>query len=154
MRFTSSFSAAFAVQFIISTLLILCIAAAPMPASVSRSSTSEFTTEQTVSANSTVIEARGPTHRGIATWYGQQSRGACGQWHVNSDMIVAISGNHFKMSMCGRTVAVTSRGKTIYAKVADECPGCPSGSLDISRGMFKKYANLDVGVLPISWRFV
>ncbi|CAD6888828.1 unnamed protein product [Tilletia controversa] len=153
MRFTSFLSTALVAQ----TLLLLSITAAPLPQStLSRSpaSSSSPAQAQNATTNALDLEARGGTHHGSATWYGQQSRGACGQWHKNSDMIVAISGSAFKMSMCGRTVAVTSRGKTIYAQVADECPGCPRGSLDISRGMFGRWASLDVGVLPISWHFV
>ncbi|CAD7059760.1 unnamed protein product [Tilletia caries] len=139
MRFTSFLSTALVAQ----TLLLLSITAAPLPQStLSRSpaSSSSPAQAQNATTNALDLEARGGTHHGSATWYGQQSRGACG--------------HAFKMSMCGRTVAVTSRGKTIYAQVADECPGCPRGSLDISRGMFGRWASLDVGVLPISWHFV
>ncbi|KAK0544013.1 hypothetical protein OC846_006212 [Tilletia horrida] len=125
------------------------VAAAPLPADV------PALNPQEVSGNSTeLLSPRGPTHHGIATWYGQQSMGACGRWHKNSDMIIAISGQHYRQSMCGRRVAVTHAGKTIIATVADECPECPSGNLDISRGMFARWADLGVGELAISWHFI
>ncbi|KAK0518478.1 hypothetical protein OC834_007718 [Tilletia horrida] len=146
MRFTPSILTAIAVQMF--AFFLVLVAAAPLPAPV------PVAAAERTSGNATELEARGPVHWGTATWYGQQSRGACGKWHTNSDMIVAVSGRHFKMSMCGRTVAVTHGRKTIYATVQDECPECPSGNLDISRGMFTRWASLDVGVLPIHWHFV
>lgn len=53
---------------------------------------------------------------------------------------------------CGKTVKITGNGKTITAKVADECPSCVStGSLDLSEAAFKGLASLNAGVVSIKW---
>lgn len=56
---------------------------------------------------------------------------------------------------CGQWVNIknTANGKTVTAKVADECPGCGYGSLDLSLGAFAAIGNYDTGVLPITWSF-
>ncbi|KAL9938540.1 hypothetical protein V8E36_002259 [Tilletia maclaganii] len=137
---------------------LLFVTAAPIPAPISDAalqSTNATSTPLALSRSTEQqLDARGKTHYGRATWYGQESMGSCGRWHKNSDMIVAISGQAMRSSYCGRTVAVTHAGKTIYATVEDTCPECPRGSLDISRGMFARWASLDVGVLDIAWHFV
>jgi expansin (peptidoglycan-binding protein) len=57
-------------------------------------------------------------------------------------------------SHCGQTVVITGNGKTISAKVADECPTCASsGSLDLSYGAFTALASTDAGVVSITWHF-
>jgi hypothetical protein len=52
---------------------------------------------------------------------------------------------------CGQKVKITnkSNGKSVTATVADLCPGCSYGSLDLSTGTFKAIGDLDTGVLPI-----
>lgn len=35
-----------------------------------------------------------------------------------------------------------------------KCPGCPYGGLDLSRGLFTKFASEDVGVIFGSWSFI
>ncbi|KAJ3333731.1 hypothetical protein HDU76_004543 [Blyttiomyces sp. JEL0837] len=42
-------------------------------------------------------------------------------------------------------------GVEVYAVVADECPECPPGALDLSPTLFGKLAPLDEGVIPITW---
>lgn len=43
-------------------------------------------------ASAAALEARGPTHNGVATYYTQDGNaGSCGQYHSDSDYIVAIS---------------------------------------------------------------
>jgi rare lipoprotein A (peptidoglycan hydrolase) len=56
---------------------------------------------------------------------------------------------------CGRTVSITNtdNGRSITARVADTCPGCGYGSLDLSTGAFGAIGSYDQGVLPISWSF-
>lgn len=63
-------------------------------------------------------------------------------------MIVAIdSAMYDGGANCGRQVAITGNGKTIYATIADECPTCvSSGSLDLSKGAFLSIATIDAGV--------
>lgn len=99
------------------------------------------------------LEKRARTGQG--TWY-NTGLGACGWTNKDSDKVVALptavygSGSH-----CGKTVHIknTKNGKTATATVADECPGCGNGGLDMTPGLFKTLGNLDDGVIPISWDF-
>lgn len=45
-------------------------------------------------------------------------------------------------------------GKTATATILDECPGCPYGGLDLSRGLFDFFASESEGVIYGSWDFV
>jgi len=58
---------------------------------------------------------------------------------------------------CGQSVTITNleNGNTQTATVADECPGCSWGSLDMSTGLFSALSNgnMGEGVFPISWSF-
>lgn len=72
--------------------------------------------------------------------YQQGMAGACGAVHQDTDFVVAINtpmwdnGAH-----CGQTVEVrnSKTGTTVTVKVADQCPTCSSGSLDLSEGAFQ-----------------
>lgn len=60
-------------------------------------------------------------------------------------------------SHCGQTVTITNtqNGNTQQAQVADLCPGCSWGSLDMSTSLFSALnnGNMDAGVFPITWSF-
>ena len=54
--------------------------------------------------------------------------------------------------MCGRKMRVTYGDKSIVVTVADTCPGCAVGSLDLTPTAFEQFAPLGVGRLHgISW---
>lgn len=40
------------------------------------------------------------------------------------------------------------------ATVADTCPGCEWGAIDLSEAAFLQLGTLDQGVLPLSWHYV
>ncbi|KAJ6547382.1 hypothetical protein B0H19DRAFT_1165314 [Mycena capillaripes] len=50
-------------------------------------------------------------------------------------------------------IEITYNGNTAQAQVVDECPGCPWGALDFSRGLFDHFASEDKGVIYGSWVF-
>ncbi|GAA5972621.1 hypothetical protein JCM11641_002941 [Rhodosporidiobolus odoratus] len=109
------------------------------------------------SSKSSAVVLSSSTYSGQGTWYTQNGvRGACGSVNSDSSHIIAL---HTKMyangAHCGKTVKIrASNGKSITAKVADECPSCVStGSLDLSVGAFKSLASLDAGVVSLSWSF-
>jgi len=92
---------------------------------------------------------------GKGTWYTQNGvAGSCGKVNPDSALIIAMNtpqvsgGAH-----CGKYVTLTNQanGKSVRAKVADECPGCSYGSLDLSLAAFKAIGNLDTGVLSLKW---
>ena len=65
--------------------------------------------------------------------------------------IVAVNDAQMNGGLCGRSVRITNtaNGQSITATVADTCPGCGYGSLDLSVGAFQGLGSMDQGVLPI-----
>lgn len=61
----------------------------------------------------------------------------------------------YSSSQCGQSISITNTktGQTQSATVEDECPGCGSGSLDLSPSLFKALnnGNTDDGTFPITW---
>ncbi|GAA5943983.1 hypothetical protein JCM3775_004731 [Rhodotorula graminis] len=100
----------------------------------------------------------GTTYTGRGTYYYQYgTAGSCGNVASDSDYVVALSytqvdgGAH-----CGKKVQLTNtdNGKTVTATVADTCPGCAWGAVDLSEGAFLQLGTLDQGVIPLSWKFL
>ncbi|MCO5565451.1 hypothetical protein L7F22_019124 [Adiantum nelumboides] len=90
---------------------------------------------------------------GQATWYRQGGNaGSCGKTHSDDDKVVAVAeelaGKH-----CGEKITVKHGDKTMTATVADTCPECDYGHLDLSRGAFESLASFDQGEVPITWWF-
>ncbi|KAI9321586.1 RlpA-like double-psi beta-barrel-protein domain-containing protein-containing protein [Dichotomocladium elegans] len=97
------------------------------------------------------IEKRG--YSGSATWY-DVGLGSCGKTNTNSQMVVALSSSLMgNKGYCGRKIKATYKGKSVTATVVDTCPGCSSGSIDLSPSAFKKLAPLDAGRVPVQWTF-
>ncbi|RPD78200.1 hypothetical protein L226DRAFT_480878 [Lentinus tigrinus ALCF2SS1-7] len=92
---------------------------------------------------------------GDATWYTPNGGlGACGAPSQNSDLVVALSADQYAGgSNCWRHIGVHYQGKFVDATVVDLCPGCASGSIDLSPGAFKKLANQDVGRIQVTWNY-
>ncbi|KAF9187112.1 hypothetical protein BGZ50_002129 [Haplosporangium sp. Z 11] len=101
----------------------------------------------------------GKVFTGRATWF-SDTFGQCEHSYSQSDMIVAI--NEAQMGtgkkLCGKKILATMKGSDVEVvlTVVDMCPGryCSHGAIDISRGAFKKFADLDKGVLQLQWRFL
>ncbi|TKY84792.1 hypothetical protein EX895_005872 [Sporisorium graminicola] len=90
--------------------------------------------------------------QGQATYFYQNGNpGSCGQWNSDSTPLVAVNSAQMSDDLCGQTVWIQANGKTISAVVADTCPTCDSGSLDLSTGAFEQLSGLDAGVVPITW---
>ncbi|ORX49470.1 hypothetical protein DM01DRAFT_1338141 [Hesseltinella vesiculosa] len=90
---------------------------------------------------------------GKATYY-NTGLGSCGETNNDNELVVALSAADMSKSYCGKSIKVTSGSKSVTATVVDTCPGCASGSIDLSPAAFKKLANLAVGVIsPVSWTF-
>ncbi|KDN52371.1 hypothetical protein K437DRAFT_254359 [Tilletiaria anomala UBC 951] len=87
-------------------------------------------------------------------YYGSQLENPyCGgKTPTDNDMVVAVpKGSPAK---CGDKVHLHYNGKMVEATVVDRCGGCKNKySVDATKGVFKKLAALDVGVLnPIHMR--
>jgi expansin (peptidoglycan-binding protein) len=94
---------------------------------------------------------------GTATYYAV-GLGACGWTNSDSEMVVAMNAPQYSDGAhCGKNVKITNTktGTVSSAKVVDLCPGCASGSLDMSPTLFGQLNNgdLDAGVFPITWDF-
>jgi len=83
--------------------------------------------------------------------------GACGQYNVASDWIVALNvlqyGGGYPGPLCFQSITIQYGGKTAQATIMDECMGCPYGGLDFSRGLFDYFASESEGVLYGLWWF-
>ncbi|KIY68638.1 hypothetical protein CYLTODRAFT_395184 [Cylindrobasidium torrendii FP15055 ss-10] len=84
-------------------------------------------------------------------------QGACGQVNVASDFIVALNsdqyGSGYPGPNCFKTISMTYNGKTTTATIMDQCPGCPYGGLDLSRGLFNFFADEGAGIIYGTWSF-
>ncbi|KAI9281771.1 RlpA-like double-psi beta-barrel-protein domain-containing protein-containing protein [Umbelopsis sp. AD052] len=56
-----------------------------------------------------------------------------------------------KSSWCGKKVKVTSGSKSVIVTINDACPECKEGSIDLTQAAFKELADLNTGVVDISW---
>jgi len=96
-------------------------------------------------------------YSGHGTWY-NPGQGACGSHATSHDYIVALNGPQYHHdSMCYKGIRITNtmNGKSVGAKIQDECPDCPYGSLDLSPVVFTAIADsgLGEGEISISWSF-
>jgi len=96
------------------------------------------------------------THTGRGTWF-YVGLGNCGWESSDSDLVVAMSKAFYDSNSggnCGQTLDITWGGKTVTATMVDSCPGCGLGDLDMSPGLFQRFASLNTGVLnKIEWHF-
>jgi hypothetical protein len=125
-------------------------------------STSSAAAEATTSASS---GGNSGTYSGYATFYEQGGNaGACGDYHSDSDNVIAINSNGFWQNYnsggpseyCGKSVSITNtkNGKSVTAIVADVCPTCEgSYSIDLSVAAFNAIATEEEGMVPITWGF-
>jgi len=84
--------------------------------------------------------------------------GACGKFNVPSDFIVALNsaqyGGGYPGPECFKQIGMSYNGKYTVATIMDECPGCPYGGLDLSRGLFDFFAPESDGVIYGTWNFL
>ncbi|KAF9127670.1 hypothetical protein BGX30_014701 [Mortierella sp. GBA39] len=110
-------------------------------------------TSSTEASEDLVVSAQGSSFSGRGTWF-TGTVGSCGTPFDTNDLIVAMNAPQMGgTSMCGKSVLITSGGKTVTARVTDTCPSCNSGSLDLSPAAFTQLAPLSTGVIPITWVF-
>ncbi|KAI0262548.1 riboflavin-aldehyde forming enzyme [Gloeopeniophorella convolvens] len=97
------------------------------------------------------LKTRSESGRG--TWF-DVGLGACGEYNVNSDLIVALATpDYANGAHCDKKITITANGRTATALVRDECPSCAQGSIDMSPSLFQHFAGLDVGVVQVTWQY-
>ncbi|KAI8633143.1 RlpA-like double-psi beta-barrel-protein domain-containing protein-containing protein [Xylariaceae sp. FL1651] len=80
--------------------------------------------------------------------------GACGNTDNDGSPIVALnSADYANGANCGRWITIQGNGHQTAAQVADLCPGCGSGGIDVSPAIFDDIAPLDVGRIQVNWFF-
>ncbi|KAI4978615.1 hypothetical protein ZWY2020_015368 [Hordeum vulgare] len=86
-------------------------------------------------------------------------------YHSDEEMVVALSTGWFKnMARCGHRIRVTANGKSVYAKVVDECdsvygcddhnyePPCANNIVDASPAVWNALGlDQNVGMEDITW---
>lgn len=99
------------------------------------------------------LEARMKSSR--ITWYAGNSLSnpACGGSTPNDNSMIAAvkQGGRFG---CGNRLRINYKGKSVTVRVVDYCQGCSNTAIDLTKGAFKRLANLDVGVLhgaSVNW---
>ncbi|KAF4626335.1 hypothetical protein G7Y89_g11825 [Cudoniella acicularis] len=98
----------------------------------------------------------GKEYSGTATVFDQMGgAGSCGEYHQDSDYVVAVSNSWGHNAYCGSALSITIGSTTISAVVADMCPACDSTHLDLSRGAFLGLTGMiesPAGHVDITWR--
>ena len=91
---------------------------------------------------------------GQATFY-DAGLGACGWINSASDYVVAVNSEQYDSSYCGQYVTITNsaNGNTETAQIADLCPSCSWGALDMSTSLFSALNNgdMDAGIFQMEW---
>ncbi|EFR04248.1 Mrsp1 [Nannizzia gypsea CBS 118893] len=92
-------------------------------------------------------------------YYQYGAAGSCGAVHGDGDYIVALGPHYMKgpnSPYCGRRIFAknTNTGKSVTVTVADTCPTCGPGDVDLALGPWKALTNNAApGVFPVSWHF-
>ncbi|VDB86911.1 unnamed protein product [Peniophora sp. CBMAI 1063] len=88
------------------------------------------------------------------TWYDiTTGETACGAWYSNDDYVVAMNAPQYDSSnWCGVEIDIVYKGKTVKAKVVDRCESCPSGGLDLTKGLYSALDDISSGVIEANWK--
>ncbi|KAE8143020.1 RlpA-like double-psi beta-barrel-protein domain-containing protein-containing protein [Aspergillus pseudotamarii] len=105
----------------------------------------------------------GGPYTGDLTYY-DPALGSCGITSSNSDMVCAVSQVLFDAAstgsnpnanpLCGMKVRLKRGEASVDVTVVDRCTGCAVKDLDVSRGVFKKLADLDLGRVSVDWAWL
>ncbi|KAK1925007.1 RlpA-like double-psi beta-barrel-protein domain-containing protein-containing protein [Papiliotrema laurentii] len=132
----------------------LVLALLPLTLAFADPVVSERTRRSRAHVQRDVSLAKRESFNGRATFY-DVGLGACGWTNSANDYIVALNtpqyGGGYPGPNCGRSITITANGVTVQATIADQCPGCPYGALDMSRGLFTRFASEDAGTFQMTW---
>lgn len=93
-------------------------------------------------------------HRGKATYYSTSGAGNCAFPRPPADgLFVALSPSEYAgAAACGGYLDVTGPKGTVRALIYDQCPGCPVGTIDLSKKAFARVADLSAGMVSVRYR--
>ena len=96
----------------------------------------------------------GEAQAGIATFYDATGAGNCSYEPSPQDLNVAAMNapQYAGSAACGTCLRVTGPRGSVVVRVVDQCPGCASGHLDLSREAFARIAEPAQGRVSIQWQ--
>ncbi len=100
-----------------------------------------------------------PWYYGEGTYYGGVAGGAGGHCGIPiaSGDIYHCAMNHEQYAgsnACGSCVRILGPKGEVVLKVADECPECKFGDIDLTTGVYPQIAELKDGRVKIKWQYV
>lgn len=123
--------------------------------------TTELPGTTTTSPDTTTGAPNGPAcdpevHQGKATYYAADGSGNCSFDAAPGDPLVAAMNtpDYAASAVCGACVAIDGPDGSITVRIVDRCPECPQGNIDLAEGAFPMIAKKELGIVPISWRYV
>ncbi len=100
----------------------------------------------------------GTVYDGVATWYILSAMPNCSypMEEVTGNYAAINTAQYAASATCGACAELSSGGNSVVVQIVDQCPTCSHGSnqIDISQAAFQTLADLGVGVLDITWRYV
>jgi expansin (peptidoglycan-binding protein) len=89
---------------------------------------------------------------GQATYYAADGSGNCSFDKVSEPLVVALGNAEYKAgAACGGYLDVKGPKGTVRVKIADRCPECAVGHLDLSRQAFARIGNINDGIIKVTY---
>ncbi|MEU0555928.1 expansin EXLX1 family cellulose-binding protein [Dactylosporangium sp. NPDC006015] len=90
---------------------------------------------------------------GSASYYSTNRNGMCNLGAPSTDAYAAIGPAEWAGgAACGSYLAVTGpNGQTTNVQVVDQCPSCPAGKIDLSKGAFSRIGSVSAGIIQITY---
>jgi len=96
------------------------------------------------------------SYSGDMTFYNPEGvTGKCGHNNLQTDHVVALSASQLNgVANCDKTIRIHRNDLSTTAKVVDLCPGCGSGSVDVTPAVFNVLADPAEGRVHVTWEFI
>lgn len=93
-------------------------------------------------------------HSGRATFYQADGSGHCSFPTLADPVLVGALNpvDYAGGNLCGSCVEIQGPNGRVMVKIVDSCPECDEGDIDLSEAAFKKIADLNQGIVDISWQ--
>lgn len=98
-----------------------------------------------------------PDRSGEATYYDfADGSGNCGFDATPNDLMVGAMNHtdYAASASCGSCAHVVGPAGEVTIRIVDQCPECAPGDIDLSPEAFEKIAALNLGRVPIDWKYV
>ncbi|CAO3594461.1 unnamed protein product [Absidia cylindrospora] len=125
-----------------------------------KTNTSTTSTPTSSPSTSKSSSSSSGSNSGRGTFY-NPNLGSCGKTNSDSEMVVALNApdmangaNSNNNPKCGEKIEIHYESKSVVATIVDTCPSCAKGALDMSPAVFAALADLDLGVIKVTWDFI